>query len=629
MKNSPWLAALFTFSSIVSAADPVNNDLPVGSIGRSALERVRPALVRIETTSAGGGNAHTHSGLRINAEEVITTSWGLDPDPTAILIEWEGGTRRSATIVGRDFRRGIALLKLSDASTLDKAQPFPVAVPKQEIRVGQWAWSAGSIWPDAPSLSMGMVSATGRVWGEAIQTDAKVSPVNYGGPLIDRQGRVLGIIVPLDPVGKAGTISTSIYDSGVGFAVPLDAIIESLPRLRQGNITKGLSGLALVGTDDLLGPPIVGQVAWRSPAAEQGILPADIITHVDRAPITRQGEFLHAMGGKSAGVGLDLTLRRGNKQIEAKLTLADSIPTYRWPTAGLLLVEKGNTLEVLDTLADSPASKANIGPGDVLLRADGRPVTNLGEFEAILDQRAVGEKITLDIRSATRSRSVSLTITEGMTLVPDKLTSLESPDRDEPPQWSDQKHAEADYWIRWPARSKAELAGLILFLDGASPVRRNSLLKAWEATADRHQLILAGISPLKRDRWELADIDRVTSVFDHLLEAESIDRRRVILHGAYGSVSITLQIALARRADVRGLIIVGPTPLPFSPMNPAEKLALVIVEPGTNQSTRKGRLTWESAGYPVIRSSTSAGSYPVSEEIDRMGRWSRLLAILH
>ncbi len=481
MKNTLLIGTMLALFSIGLGAE--NESIDLGSIGRSALENVRPALVRIETTLAGGGNAHTQSGLRINAGEIITTLWGLDPEPTAILIEGEGGIRRSASIVGRDYRRGIALLKLVDANTLDKNQPLPLAVPKQEIRVGQWAWSVGSIWPDAPSLSMGMVSATGRVWGEAIQTDAKVSPVNYGGPLIDRKGRVLGIIVPLDPVGRAGTISTSIYDSGVGFAIPLDAINESLARLRQGNIAKGMSGLSFAGTDELLGPPIVGQVAWRSPAAEQGILPGDIITRVDRSPITRRGEFLHAMASKSAGAGLDISLSRGGKEIETKLTLTDSIPTYRWPTTGLLLVEKGNSLEVIGTLPDSSALKANISPGDVLLRADGRSVTNRSEFEAILDQHALGEKITIDIRTGNRLRTVPLSITEGMTLVPDALASSAATDPDIPAELNDRKHGDIDYWIRFPARSKGDVAGLVLFLDGASPIRRGTLLKAWEGPA--------------------------------------------------------------------------------------------------------------------------------------------------
>ncbi len=64
-------------------------------------------------------------------------------------------------------------------------------------------------------------------------------------------------------------------------------------------------------------------------------------------------------------------------------------------------------------------------------------------------------------------------------------------------------------------------------------------------------------------------------------------------------------------------------------MNPAEKLALVIIEPAGKHSKTKGRLTWESAGYPLIQSSITVGTYPTPVETDRLGRWSRLLTLLH
>ena len=73
------------------------------------------------------------------------------------------------------------------------------------MSVGQWAIAVGRTYDSPePSVSVGIVSAVNRVWGKAIQTDAKVSPVNYGGPLIDVAGDALGVIVPLSPDGKRG-----------------------------------------------------------------------------------------------------------------------------------------------------------------------------------------------------------------------------------------------------------------------------------------------------------------------------------------------------------------------------------------------------------------------------------------
>ena len=74
----------------------------------------------------------------------------------------------------------------------------------------------------------------GRVWGKALQTDAPVSPNNYGGPLVDIRGRVMGLLVPLSPQSAEEIAGVEWYDSGIGFAMPLEAIQKVLPKLRKG-----------------------------------------------------------------------------------------------------------------------------------------------------------------------------------------------------------------------------------------------------------------------------------------------------------------------------------------------------------------------------------------------------------
>ena len=69
-----------------------------------------------------------------------------------------------------------------------------------QIRVGQWTIAVGRAFEGRePNMAVGVLSATDRIWGKAIQTDAAVSPNNYGGPLVDIAGRVLGVLVPLSP----------------------------------------------------------------------------------------------------------------------------------------------------------------------------------------------------------------------------------------------------------------------------------------------------------------------------------------------------------------------------------------------------------------------------------------------
>ena len=173
--------------------------------------------------------------------------------------------------------------------------PVPAAAPKADVKIGQWAIALGrALVPNAdlpPSVSVGIVSALNRIWGKAIQTDAKVSPVNYGGPLVDIDGRVLGVLVPASPRGEGETAGVEWYDSGIGFAIPLEDVFAVLPRLKEGkDLHRGRLGIT-PKTAELYGvPPTIGTVAPESPAAKAGIKAGDVILEIDGKPVAR----LHA-----------------------------------------------------------------------------------------------------------------------------------------------------------------------------------------------------------------------------------------------------------------------------------------------------------------------------------------------
>ena len=149
-----------------------------------------------------------------------------------------------AKVVANDHTRMLTLLKV-DAKDLPVPRPFP----KDEVRVGQWSLALGRTLdpnPDhPPSVSAGIVSAPDRIWGKAIQTDAKVSPVNYGGPLVALDGRVFGRArAGVHRAGEGETAGVEWYDSGIGFAVPLEDVLAVVPRLKGGkDLRRGLLGI--------------------------------------------------------------------------------------------------------------------------------------------------------------------------------------------------------------------------------------------------------------------------------------------------------------------------------------------------------------------------------------------------
>src|SRR5262249_41731663 len=130
---------------------------------------------------------------------IITSTFNFLKRPPVITVVFPDGKRHVAKLLGRDDTRKLCLLKVDGVQSL----PVPEFVPRSELKVGQWAVAVGVGYGDgSPALSAGIISAASRISGKAVQTDANTSPANYGGPLVDLDGRVIGVCVPLSPGSK-------------------------------------------------------------------------------------------------------------------------------------------------------------------------------------------------------------------------------------------------------------------------------------------------------------------------------------------------------------------------------------------------------------------------------------------
>ena len=240
-----------------------------------------------------------------------------------------------------------------------------------------------------PSISVGIVSAVHRVWGKAIQTDAKISPNNYGGPLVDIEGRVMGVLVPLSPMASDVLAGVEWYDSGIGFAVPLEDIDRVLPRLEKGeDLYGGLLGISMKGIDIYADPPILAAVEPNSPAYLAGLKPGDTVIEIDGRKIVRQAELRHRLGPHYAGDKVKLVVQRGNERLEKTVELAAKLLPYEHPFLGALPMrlaggESGVTLRYV--YPESPAAKAGLKPGDRITSWEGHPVKSLSDLFEQLD----------------------------------------------------------------------------------------------------------------------------------------------------------------------------------------------------------------------------------------------------
>ena len=314
------------------------------------------------------------TGLVVAADGyVITSTYNFINNPTTILVNVpDQGESLVARKVANDKSRMLTLLKV-DA----KGLTVPVAVPKKEMNEGQWALALGRTLDAAsgrtpPSISLGVVSAKDRIWGKAIQTDAKVSPINYGGPLVDITGRVLGVIIPASPFVEDVTAGFEWYDSGIGFAVPLEDIYAVIPRLKEGkDLEKGVLGVSFKSQDLYAAVPEINGVLKGSAADRAKLHVGDIITEIDGHPVTRQAQLKHVLGTKYEGDKLSLKIKRGiDEKVVADIVLVSTTQVTAHPYLGILPMRDDPALgvEVRFVFPKSPAAKAGLEAGDRIVK---------------------------------------------------------------------------------------------------------------------------------------------------------------------------------------------------------------------------------------------------------------------
>ena len=303
---------------------------------RAAVERIRPSLVVIETHGGGalpapgrrrpsiGGFSKPGEGATTGVivgddGHILTSAFNFIGKPQVITVTLSDGSRHVAKQLGRDDTRSLCLLKIE----VDRKLPVPVVSPRRDLRVGQWAVSVGVGYGGEAALSTGILSALSRIYGRAVQTDANISPANYGGPLLDIEGRVIGICAPLSPNLNSALAGTEWYDSGIGFAVPLDGLERAMAAMKRGEtIRQGLLGILFdASAAPNKGVPVM-KVAKESPAEKAGLKPKDVVLAIDDHRLLDAADLRLQIGARAAGDAVRLTIRRGEKEETLTATLA-------------------------------------------------------------------------------------------------------------------------------------------------------------------------------------------------------------------------------------------------------------------------------------------------------------------
>ncbi len=339
------------------------------------------------------------SGFIIDPAGYIVTNNHVIDGATKITVTLEDGSNYKATVIGRDAKTDLALLKISAGKPL----PYVSFGSSAKEEVGDWVVAVGNPFGLGGTVTAGIVSAHGRdinagPYDDFLQIDAPINPGNSGGPLFNQAGQVIGI--------DSAIYTPNGGSVGIGFAIPSDIAGPVIAQLKDhGKVERGWLGIQMQPVNETMAKAVglprtegvlVDQVLPESPAAQARLQQGDVITRFNGAAITTPRDLALAVAGTHAGqhaqVGIwrgghDMTLDvaigaqskaeaamdQGGHGSSVGMTLAPLNDQAR-TQYGLASSVRG--VVVTDVTSGSRADESGIQPGDVLVRVGTTPVTS-------------------------------------------------------------------------------------------------------------------------------------------------------------------------------------------------------------------------------------------------------------
>jgi S1-C subfamily serine protease len=338
-----------TTKTIVEPAPVALSNPEKGSLtARDIYRRDAPGVVfvRSKITEGGQPGVSTGSGFVIGRGGSILTNAHVVGNAKQVTVKFSDSTIATAKVAGTDPSTDLALL-LVDAGAM-KLHALTLGSSKA-VQVGDPALAIGNPFGLERTLTTGVISAVQRqipslqagfAIGNVLQTDAAINPGNSGGPLLDAIGRVIGVNSQIETGGPGrGNV-------GIGFAVPIDAAKEVIPRLRKdGTIQRAFLGVGTRTVDDSLAAlklpvrdgALVQTVDPGSPAARAGLrsgkrrttiggetvsVGGDIIRAVDGKRVRTNGDVADLIGAKRPGDSVQIAILRGGRPKTVTIKLA-------------------------------------------------------------------------------------------------------------------------------------------------------------------------------------------------------------------------------------------------------------------------------------------------------------------
>ncbi|MBM4242598.1 MAG: DegQ family serine endoprotease [Deltaproteobacteria bacterium] len=370
------------------------------------------------------------SGFIFDPAGYILTNNHVVENANEIKVKLNSGEEMTAELVGRDPKTDLAVLKIDAKENLPTI-PFG---DSEKVKVGEWVMAIGNPFGLEFSVTAGIVSAKGRFIGQGnyddfLQTDTPINPGNSGGPLLDLNGRVVGI--------NTSIFSRSGGNIGIGFAIPINLAKDLIPQMRdKGKVTRGWIGVMIqkVTPDiaDSLGlkasrGALVADVVKGGPAEEAGIKVGDVIVSFDGRDVRESTELPTLVAREKIGQEVPVVVMRDGTEETVSIKIAemkddeDQVATGESEAFGLAV--QNLTPEIAESLGigidvqgvlvsgvepGSPADEAGLRRGDVIVEVNRKPVKDVDGYKKEMKATGEGKSVLMLVRRGENTLFLAL-----------------------------------------------------------------------------------------------------------------------------------------------------------------------------------------------------------------------------
>ena len=375
------------------------------------------------------------SGFIIDREGHILTNNHVVEKADKITVTLNDNSEVEATLIGTDPKSDVALIKID----VDHDLPVVQLGDSAALEVGEWVIAIGNPFGLSQTVTVGVVSATGRSrvgineYENFIQTDAAINPGNSGGPLLNIHGQVVGI--------NSALYSRTGGYMGIGFAIPINMakfINEQL--MDNGKVTRGYLGVGIQDVDEALaesfgldkaGGVLITDVQDDTPASKAGVKSQDVLVKLDGIDLQDTQDLRNRIAQTIPGTTVVLDIVRDGKPVELKVKIGEQPADFgiaaqgssdQNPLSPFGLVVQELTADLAEQLGykgrqglvisevepGSAAAEIGLKSGFLIEEVQKVRVTSLEELRQVMEQSGASERVLLRVRVGQNSRYVVL-----------------------------------------------------------------------------------------------------------------------------------------------------------------------------------------------------------------------------